>query len=304
MSANDISSKIRGIQKRVSALLRDGKAEALPESPLVGELDTIERSLGDLERDIEGLKRSDDDDRRTIEDLPMGIFRTSPDGRILDANPAAVRILGYPDRESLLKVNAAALYADGDDRSKMVELLAREGFLRGHEIKLIRYDGTRNVVAEAVGRRVPMVHISTDYVFWGDVGNYAEDDPVGPVRNYYSLTKLVAESLVRIVQRHLVIRTSFRPREWPYPTAFEDVYTSQDYVDIIAAAIALAIGRFGDIPFDTLHIATERKSAYELACRRKPDVRRGSKRKAGVEFPDDISLDTSRWQELKERWAG
>ena len=168
----------------------------------------------------------------------------------------------------------------------------------------VNVDGTRNVVAEAVGRRVPMVHISTDYVFWGDVGNYAEDDPVGPVRNYYSLTKLVAESLVRIVQRHLVIRTSFRPREWPYPTAFEDVYTSQDYVDIIAPEIALAIGRFGDIPFDTLHIATERKSAYELACRRKPDVRRGSKRKAGVEFPDDISLDTSRWQELKERWAG
>jgi len=167
----------------------------------------------------------------------------------------------------------------------------------------VNVDGTRNIVAEAVGRRIAVVHISTDYVFWGDTGNYAEDDSLGPVRNYYSLTKLVAETLVRIVPKHLVIRTSFRPREWPYPTAFEDVYTSQDYVDVIAPEIALAIERFEEIPFDTLHIATERKSVYDLACRRRPDVARGSKRKAGVEFPDDISLDTSRWRELKVRWA-
>lgn len=163
----------------------------------------------------------------------------------------------------------------------------------------VNVEGTRNLVKLALSHNLPLIHISTDYVFWGDTGGYKEDDPLGPVRNYYALSKLVAEESVRILPRHLVIRTSFRPLEWPYPTAFEDVYTSQDYVDIIAPDIALAIKHYQTIPYTTLHIATERKSVYDLARRRKPDVQRGSKTGAGVNLPDDISLDVSRWQELK-----
>jgi dTDP-4-dehydrorhamnose reductase len=168
----------------------------------------------------------------------------------------------------------------------------------------VNVEGTRNLVKAALIHHLPLVHISTDYVFYGDKGMYKEDDPLGPVRNYYALTKLVAEELVRLVPKHLVIRTSFRPREWPYPSAFNDVYTSQDYVDVIAPDIALAITHLKDIPYETLHIATERKSVYDLAKRRKPDVQRGSKANANVSLPDDISLDTSRWQELKKLLKG
>ncbi len=46
-----------------------------------------------------------------------------------------------------------------------------------------------------------LVHISTDYVFYGDTGNYLEDDPVGPVHNYYALSKLVAEEVARLAER-------------------------------------------------------------------------------------------------------
>jgi dTDP-4-dehydrorhamnose reductase len=163
----------------------------------------------------------------------------------------------------------------------------------------VNVEGTRNLVKAALTHDLPLVYISTDYVFYGDKGMYKEDDPLGPVRNYYALTKLVAEELVRLVPKHLVVRTSFRPREWPYPSAFDDLYTSQDYVDIIAPEIALAIKHIQNIPYETLHIATERKSVYDLARQRKPDVQRGSKANANVSLPDDISLDISRWQELK-----
>ncbi len=163
----------------------------------------------------------------------------------------------------------------------------------------VNVEGTRNLVRAAFERDLAVVHVSTDYVFYGDRGGYKEDDPLGPVRNFYALSKLVAEELVRLVPRHLVVRTSFRPRQWPYPTAFEDVYTSQDYVDVVAPDVALAINSLEHVPFDTLHIATKRKSVFELAQRRKPDVARGSKRAAGVDLPDDISLDTSRWRALK-----
>jgi dTDP-4-dehydrorhamnose reductase len=168
----------------------------------------------------------------------------------------------------------------------------------------VNVEGTRNLVEAALTYNLPLVHISTDYVFYGDKGMYKEEDPLGPVRNYYALTKLVAEELVRLVPKHLVIRTSFRPRAWPYPSAFEDVYTSQDYVDIIAPEIALAVKQFENIPYETLHIASERKSVYDLARQRKSDVQRGSKATANVSLPDDISLDISRWQELKQHWKG
>lgn len=167
----------------------------------------------------------------------------------------------------------------------------------------VNVEGTRNVVRAAAERGIFLVHISTDYVFDGTRGGYKEDDPVGPVCNYYSLSKLVAEELARMCPGHLVIRTSFRPRQWPYPVAFTDVYTSQDYVDVIAPEIALAVRRCREIPCQTLHIATERKSAYELAKRRRQDVAPASKATGQVALPDDISLDTSRWQQLKKRWS-
>lgn len=166
----------------------------------------------------------------------------------------------------------------------------------------VNVEGTRNLGMALQGSGIPLLHISTDYVFWGDVGNYLEDDPPGPVRNYYALTKLVAEEAVRQLPRHLIVRTSFRERPWPYPTAYEDLYTGQDYLDKIAPELALATEHFEEIPFDTLHIVTERKSAYELARQSRPDVRPSKRSEAPVALPEDISLGTRRWQELKAKW--
>jgi len=167
----------------------------------------------------------------------------------------------------------------------------------------VNVSGTRAVVAAARETGARVVHISTDYVFFGDGAHdgqgYREDDPPGPVRNYYALSKLAAEEVARTLPGTLVVRTSFRPNVWPYPVAFTDLFTSQDYVDVIAPDIALAIRNLDAIPFETLHIATERKSAFELARRRRPDVRPGSKREAGVALPDDITLDVTRWRALK-----
>ena len=163
----------------------------------------------------------------------------------------------------------------------------------------VNVEGTRNLVRALGDVDATLVHISTDYVFYGDTGNYHEDDPVGPVRNYYALSKLVAEEVARLAERHLIIRTSFRPREFPYPVAFADVFTSQDYVDIIAPEIALVAQHVNRIPFNTLHIATERKSVYDLAKHRNQEVEPGSKADAGVSLPNDISLNVERWRTLK-----
>jgi len=162
--------------------------------------------------------------------------------------------------------------------------------------------GTRNVVAGAREIGARLVFISTDYVFYGDRGDYREDDPPGPVRNYYALSKLAAEEVARTLPGTLVVRTSFRPRAWPSPTAFEDLFTSQDYVDVIAPELALLLVHLAEVRDATLHIATERKSVLELARRRRPDVLAGRKAAAGVDLPDDVSLNTGRWRAWKARW--
>ncbi|GGK95258.1 SDR family oxidoreductase [Deinococcus radiotolerans] len=163
----------------------------------------------------------------------------------------------------------------------------------------VNVEGTRNMVQAANEVGAILFHISTDYVFSGELGGYKESDTPGPTVNYYALTKLIAEEAVRCAEKYIIVRTSFRPREFQYPIAFSDVYTSQDYVDVIAPDIALAINLSSRITPSILHIATERKSVYELARRRNTKVTSGLKAQAGVPLPGDVSLNCDRWEDIK-----
>jgi len=80
--------------------------------------------------------------QRLFERVPVGLYRTAPDGRILDANPALAQMLGCGDPQTLLGVNAADFYLDPEDRRREQALLEREGVVRGFEMRLRRCDGT------------------------------------------------------------------------------------------------------------------------------------------------------------------
>ena len=157
-------------------------------------------------------------------------------------------------------------------------------------------EGTENICQALRETPAFLVYISTDYVFSGQRGNYREDEEPGPPSNYYGCTKLEAENRVRRVVEHLIIRTSFR-KKWEYPVAFTDVHSSQEYLDRLIGDLATAVRYCHRIPFRTLHIAGPRKSFYELAKERRPEVRPGSK--GSLPLPDDVSLDCRRWQALK-----
>ncbi len=80
--------------------------------------------------------------RALFNGAPVGLYRSTSDGRILDANPALVSILGFPDRASLLAVNVTDLYVDPQVRIRWQQLIEQEGTVQGFEIQLRRYDGT------------------------------------------------------------------------------------------------------------------------------------------------------------------
>src|SRR5207248_222902 len=75
---------------------------------------------------------------------------------------------------------------------------------RGNEI------GPALLAAASAAAGVPLVHISTDYVFDGSkVGAYVEDDPIVPI-NAYGQTKAAGERLVReVAPKHMILRTSW-----------------------------------------------------------------------------------------------
>jgi PAS domain S-box-containing protein len=72
---------------------------------------------------------------------PVGLIRSLPDGRILAANAAAVRIAGYPSVAALLDANVADLYAEIDDRARVIGSLEQGEPLQDVEIQGKRRDG-------------------------------------------------------------------------------------------------------------------------------------------------------------------
>ena len=71
-------------------------------------------------------------------------------------------------------------------------------------------DGPENLAAECSRLGIPLIHVSTDYVFDGRSRvPYREDDPVNPM-NVYGRSKLQGEEAVRSkLSEHLIVRTSW-----------------------------------------------------------------------------------------------
>ncbi len=74
----------------------------------------------------------------------------------------------------------------------------------------VNRDGARNIASACAERALPLVQISTDYVFDGTKqGAYVEDDPVAPL-GVYGASKEAGEQAVRDnLERHVILRTSW-----------------------------------------------------------------------------------------------
>lgn len=68
------------------------------------------------------LRESEQRYRTLFDNVPIGLYRSTPDGTLLDVNREFVRIFGYPDRESLLKIKAESLYANPEERERWKSL--------------------------------------------------------------------------------------------------------------------------------------------------------------------------------------
>ncbi len=74
----------------------------------------------------------------------------------------------------------------------------------------VNSDGPANLAIYCDKNRIPIIHISTDYVFDGSKGQaYTESDPVSPL-GVYGKSKEEGESKLRsILKQHIILRTSW-----------------------------------------------------------------------------------------------
>ena len=98
---------------------------------------------------VGALQESEERHRTLFEQVPIGVYRTTPSGEFIAANPAIVKLFGYSSFEELVDKNAKQLSPKHEyPREKFVEIIERDGEIRGFESQIKDSSGTKIYVRE------------------------------------------------------------------------------------------------------------------------------------------------------------
>jgi len=102
-----------------------------------------------LGRDVTGQHEKELRFTELFETLQEGAYFSTPEGRLLDANPALVSILGYSTKGELLGLDASRLNVDPSQPPVLGRASDDRGGVRAREITLRKKDGSAAVFLES-----------------------------------------------------------------------------------------------------------------------------------------------------------
>lgn len=149
--------------------------------------------------------------------------------------------------------------------------------------------GTCAAVAAASIQEIPLVYVSTDYVFNGIKGWYAEEDSVHPT-NLYGWSKLGGECAVRMYDKGLIVRGSFSDVPYPHPRAFVDQWMTRLPVDEFASRLVQIVER-KPVQVGVIHLRGKKRTTYDYARSISGDKQIDRIKRSDVS--DEIPVDTS-----------
>jgi PAS domain S-box-containing protein len=109
----------------------------------------IASDITERKRVEEELRAAEANYRNLFERVPSGLYRSTPEGRFLEVNPALADLFGYSSVQEMMTLDiGSAFYHSAQERRQWVEKLLQAGELRNTESQALRKDGSSMVLLE------------------------------------------------------------------------------------------------------------------------------------------------------------
>jgi PAS domain S-box-containing protein len=130
-------------------VLSSGAPRFNPDGSFAGYIGSV-IDIGELKHATATLRESEERFRSLYENSTLGLYRTTPEGKILLANPSLVKMLGFSSFSELAQRNLEKEgFEPGYERAEFQHRLASKGEVRGLEATWTRNDGTVIFVRES-----------------------------------------------------------------------------------------------------------------------------------------------------------
>lgn len=103
----------------------------------------IAQDITEKKNALAALQKSEAKYRTLTDQLPIGIYQTTWDGRFLHANPAMARLLGHSRVEDLLKTNARSYYLSDEERQAQLTQWDQTGCVNVNETEMKTFQGKK-----------------------------------------------------------------------------------------------------------------------------------------------------------------
>jgi dTDP-4-dehydrorhamnose reductase len=198
-------------------------------------------------------------------------------------NKKELNILKPKSIESYLKTKKANIVIHLAGLSRPMDIHNRE-IEKSIDLNII---GTANVTKVCSKKNIKLIYFSTNYVYPGTKGNYAESDPLLPVNNY-AWSKLGGEASVQLYKNSLILRVCMTEKPFVHKGAFANVKTSFMYHEDVAKILFKLLSQKG-----ILNLGGEANYIYDFVKKDKDYLKKiylRKKNKIGMPFNSSLNL--------------
>ena len=208
--------------------------------------------------------------------------------------------LFFPNKKELniLKPKSIESYLKAKKANVVIHLagLSRPMDIHNKEIEKsinLNIIGTANVTKVCSKKNVKLIYFSTNYVYPGTKGNYAETDPLLPVNNY-AWSKLGGEASVQLYKNSLILRVCMTEKPFVHEGAFANVKTSFMYHEDVAKILFKLLNQKG-----ILNLGGDANYIYDFVKKDKDNLKKIYLRKKDkIGMPINSSLNLKKLKKI------